>query len=133
MIIHTARISYSGPDRLDITRMGNDPFGVAFAPSWDLLNAAKAGEIAWPEYRERYTEEMRESYRTNRQSWDRLLDMDRVVLCCYCRAGDPCHRLILASIIVALCHRRGIECDYRLELLGDPRQEQLFTARSEPR
>jgi hypothetical protein len=126
MIVHTARISYTGRDRLDISRAGNDPLGVAFAPSWDLLNAAKSGAIHWGEYRDRYTEEMRASYRDTREAWDRLLALDEVTLCCYCRAGDPCHRLILATIIVQLCDRRGIECGYQLERIGAGKQSELF-------
>lgn len=52
--IRTARVSYAGPDRLDVTRKSADDFGLAFAPSWKLLGpvlqARAAGELdddAW--------------------------------------------------------------------------------------
>lgn len=70
--VRTARISYAGPDRLDITRKSADDFGLAFAPSWKLLGpalqarAAGAGELdedAWRAYVDAYFDEMRASYR----------------------------------------------------------------------
>lgn len=50
--VRTARISYGGPDRLDITRAGNDPLGVAFAPSEALLRLAKTQMARAAEMRE---------------------------------------------------------------------------------
>lgn len=38
--VHTARISYSGPDRFDITRKSGGSEGVIFAPSWNILRPA---------------------------------------------------------------------------------------------
>ena len=35
--VHTARVSYGGADRLDITRKSAKGYGLAFAPSWSLL------------------------------------------------------------------------------------------------
>ncbi len=35
--VHTARISYRGPDRLDITRRSGGKEGHLFAPSWRIL------------------------------------------------------------------------------------------------
>ncbi len=40
--VATARVSYAGPGRLDITRKGEDTIGLAFAPSWDILTPALA-------------------------------------------------------------------------------------------
>ena len=37
---HTARVSYGGADRLDITRKSAPPEGIAFAPSWAILRPA---------------------------------------------------------------------------------------------
>jgi hypothetical protein len=36
----TSRLSYVGPDRLDITRKTGDRYGLPFAPSWAILNPA---------------------------------------------------------------------------------------------
>ena len=109
--VRTARISYAGPDRLDITRKSADDFGLAFAPSWKLLGpalqarAAGAGELdedAWRAYVNAYTDEMRASYRANPNPWGALLALERVVLVCYCTDHERCHRRVLAGILVKL-------------------------------
>lgn len=82
LTIYTARVTYAGPFRLDITRKGNDPIGVAFAPSWGILapviearrdiardftyevdrsEALRHAEAAWLAYVPQYTAEMRVS------------------------------------------------------------------------
>jgi uncharacterized protein YeaO (DUF488 family) len=107
LTVHTARISYGGPDRLDVTRKS----GVAaFAPSWRILgpalrrrrDAAHVDEIEWHAYREAYLAEMRESYRMRRREWALLLARDRAVLCCYCTDPLRCHRRLLAGILAKL-------------------------------
>ena len=40
LIVHTARVSYAGADRLDVTRKSAPPEGIAFAPSWAILRPA---------------------------------------------------------------------------------------------
>lgn len=109
--IHTSRIDYRGPDRLDITRGSGKGPALAFAPSWELLwwlrghsttdrtfplEAAKH----WRTYQERYLEEMRISYQDNRVTWDNLLGRHEVTLCCYCVDSLRCHRTLLAELLV---------------------------------
>lgn len=112
--VHTARIDYAGPDRLDVTRKSADEWGKSFAPSWatlrPVLDARKIAasmvvpsdylDDAWREYVPRFMFEMRKSYRERRADWERLLAMPRVVLCCYCSDRDQCHRTILAREIL---------------------------------
>lgn len=123
--VHTARISYAGVDRLDITRKSAKADGIAFAPSWIILNptltllrntvaihngddgeaqcrAVILAGAAWDLYREAYTLEMRESYRRHRPVWDALLARERVVLVCYCTDARRCHRSVLAEILAKL-------------------------------
>lgn len=107
--IHTARVSYNGPGRLDVTRKSADDFGIVFAPSWKLLGPAlkarDAGELdhdAWRAYVAAYTDEMRVSYRAHRPTWEGLLALERVVLVCYCTDPDRCHRRVLAGILAKL-------------------------------
>jgi hypothetical protein len=40
LAVHTARMSYRGDDRLDVTRKSAGPEGIAFAPSWAILRPA---------------------------------------------------------------------------------------------
>lgn len=104
--IHTARITYRGADRLDITRKSAPPEGMPFAPSWAILGPAlkarKEGREDWPSYVAAYTAEMRASYQQKRTAWDALLARGEVTLCCYCTDGDRCHRRILAGILTKL-------------------------------
>lgn len=114
--VYTARISYRGPDRLDITRKSATGHGLAFAPSWEILGPALAdrrhaerlrrkgdhagaGRVefaAWEEYVPAFIAEMRASYRTRRDAWEWLLSQPEVTLCCYCTDHMRCHRTILA-------------------------------------
>ena len=119
--IYTARVSYSGSDRLDITRKSAGPDGLPFAPSWRILKpmlrlrraaalsesrsqgiSAAATAYAWPQYVEDYTAEMRASYRDHRAAWDRILARDEVTLVCYCVDPLRCHRTLLAEILAKL-------------------------------
>lgn len=107
--VYTARVSYSGPDRLDITRQSAGPDGLPFAPSWQILRPMialrRAGGdalAAWPKYVEDYTAEMRTSYRERRAAWDVLLARTGVTLVCYCVDAAHCHRTLLAEILAKL-------------------------------
>jgi hypothetical protein len=105
--VHTARISYGGPDRLDVTRKGawlarkagRDAPGEPWAPSWDLLKKAKGGELHFDEYDPLFLAEMRVSYQRHRTAWDGLLARSRVVLVCYCVDAEQCHRWLLRTRI----------------------------------
>lgn len=108
LAVHTARLSYSGPDRLDVTRKSAGPEGLPFAPSWQILGPmlrerrrenGPAGALLWPEYVNDYTAEMRDSYRNQRAAWNRLLDRHEVTLCCYCTNPAFCHRTLFAEIL----------------------------------
>lgn len=107
LAVYTARISYSGGDRLDVTRKSGSS-GLVFAPSWSLLNpvleARKVGgdafEQAWRAYVVGFTAEMRASYRQWRAAWDALIARESVTLCCYCTDPERCHRTLLARDIL---------------------------------
>lgn len=109
--IFTARIDYVGDDRVDVTRKSGSVDGIALAPSWALLSPylakRKAGTLTdddWREYVERYTAEMRESYRTHRWHWRRLLTRlgaGRLTLACYCADASRCHRVVAARLLAA--------------------------------
>ncbi len=104
LVVHTARVSYRGPDRLDVTAKS----GVAaFAPSWALLrpylDKRHAGGLTladWHSYAAKYRAEMLDSMERRPDQWTQLLARDRVVLCCYCTVSDRCHRRLLAEFLV---------------------------------
>lgn len=118
LIVHTARMGFKGADWLDITRKGakerpepggHRDMGAAFAPSAKLLNeflkkrqSRPDGETdrEWLDYVARYTSEMRASYVANRETWNRLLALDHVVLVCFCPEASRCHRTVLAQQIL---------------------------------
>lgn len=99
--VWTAQYSYRGPDRLDITVKGKDPIGSAFAPTWDMVMKYKKGRMSEAEYRERYIELLRDSYKTRPGAWQNLMTRPEVTLVCFCRSGDFCHRVLLAELMKA--------------------------------
>lgn len=101
--VWTARVSYSGCDRVDVTRKGGSVFG----PSWPLLREhlaiRRAGletEATWEDYAAAYRAEMRALYRADPEPL-RALAGRGGTLVCYC-AGRRCHRFVLADILVSL-------------------------------
>jgi uncharacterized protein YeaO (DUF488 family) len=106
-LIYTARISYSGSDRVDITRKG----GSALAPSWPLLckylklrRAGLEGPQTWADYSAAYLDELRALYRTAEGKALLLrLAAKGGTLVCYCGGADGrCHRFLLAGVLVKL-------------------------------
>lgn len=106
LVVHTARVSYGGPDRLDITAKS----GVkAFAPSWKILGPFLAKrrltmitDADWAQYEFLYSSEMLDSIDAHYETWAALLAREHVVLCCYCTESVQCHRFLLAEILVEL-------------------------------
>lgn len=105
--VWTSRVDLLGrdPDAVDVSRAGavKKPLGpgVAFAPSWDLLQpfvmARRAREpVSFADYAARYRREMLVSYERHRGAWEALLARPRAVLCCYCTDPAECHRTLLA-------------------------------------
>lgn len=119
--VYTARYSYRGPDRFDITRKGADDHqkkhgapaeGEPFAPSWSILTPAKAlldhvdphvRDESWKLYARAYAAEMKVSHMKHRAAWDALLAREEVTLVCFCDLDKHgCHRTLLAQILVKL-------------------------------
>lgn len=99
--VHTAILdNYRNPDGLNITQSGGA--GFTFAPSIGLARKHKPDgtDREWLNFVQGYTEEMRESYRLEKQVWVNLLALPRVVLLCRCAEAARCHRTVLASQIL---------------------------------
>jgi uncharacterized protein YeaO (DUF488 family) len=104
--IYTAQIGkYTGPDAYDVTVKSGD---INFAPTWDIVQAWKAGEISWGKYSQRYRELMLRSYKHNQRAWHEILEKGILTLLCYCRAGDHCHRYLLADFLSKLGEKIGV-------------------------
>ena len=102
--VRTARVSYGGPDRLDVTRKTGTG-GLFLAPSWAILRPVldrrRIGQpFDWAGYVAAYKAEMRESYRRDRAAWDALLARESVTLVCYCTDAVQCHRHVLRREIL---------------------------------
>lgn len=104
--VWTARMGSRDSDALAITRFQViDPVGQVFAPSAELLvtylERRRAGEeeAHWEDYVAAYTAEMRVSYKRHRRVWDELLSRPRVVLMCFCKDPNRCHRSICAGLL----------------------------------
>lgn len=131
LTVYTARITYTGPDRLDITRKGNDPIGVAFAPTWAILEpaldagveakliqeAAHAGgydrslaahdvrsmlEDSWSTYVDAYTGEMRVSAGMDEKN-PRFGFFERRAVARGCRPRPEAWASVRARCQVVLC------------------------------
>lgn len=85
--VHMSRMTFGGPDALDVTRSGNHPTGVLFAPSWGLvqpyLNARQAGLetlVLWRKYEADYRAEMEHARKVYPLRWSDLLSRESVTL-----------------------------------------------------
>ena len=104
--LYTAQIGkYKGQDAYDVTVKSGD---INFAPTWDIVQAWKAGEISWEDYSQRYRELMLSSYKRNQRAWHEILEKGVLTLLCYCRASDHCHRYLLADFLGKLGEKNGV-------------------------
>jgi uncharacterized protein YeaO (DUF488 family) len=104
--LYTAQIGkYNGPDAYDITVKTGDH---TFAPSWAIVQAWKSGQIDWEAYTQSYRNLMLESYREYPEKWHDILHKGLITLLCYCRAGEHCHRYLLADFLSKLGEQEGI-------------------------
>lgn len=99
LTVYTARLSYGGPDRFDVTRKNVAPESEPFAPTWAIVRDVKSGRLSWDGYVQQYTQQMRASYRERRNAWDALLSRDVVTLVCFCVDPQLCHRTLLAGFL----------------------------------
>lgn len=114
MIVRTSTVyNYFGPNKLDISIKSGDK---AFAPTWDMVNGYKQGLLSINVYTELYINLMRESFRRNKKYWLELLNREELVVCCYCRPGQFCHRYLFVEILKKLGAFYGIKIFYEGEI-----------------
>lgn len=108
------QIQASGIEVIDTTVKGGK---TPFAPTWDIVHAHKSYEITDEEYRARYIELMRESWREHRDEWLHFIMKPNYALCCFCRPGNFCHRHILREMFEKVAAKQDIPLVYRGEIL----------------
>lgn len=100
--------------------------GKLLAPTWELVMGLKRGmgvkqsiypPLVWNEYVDKYITLMRERFNSNRNVFrDFIKNNDEVMLLCYCRAGQCCHRRLLAAkILPAIAQQIQHRCTWEYE------------------
>jgi len=107
-MLYTVQISAPTPktiEKIDITVKSSRYPWNTFAPAWGLVSDYKSYRITKEQYHEAYYLLLRNRYRENRSVFHELikksLDSD-IALACYCKAGEFCHRYILAEILLKI-------------------------------
>ena len=116
--IYTAQYSYSGDDRLDITVKGQHAVGKVFAPSWTMVTGVKSGQITHEQYEEMYRVILKV---IPEGIYAELKKRESLVLVCFCRPFEFCHRVTLAHELQA----RGIG-KYLGEKLSDATKKRVL-------
>jgi uncharacterized protein YeaO (DUF488 family) len=67
-----------------------------------LLAIENEAAQEWSQYVEKFTEEMKVSYREHRSAWHAALHLGpEVTVCCFCEDAARCHRSLVASMFLA--------------------------------
>lgn len=91
----------------------------ALAPTWRMVTLLKAGAISEQEFAELYLEKLRDDDWANREEWTKLMSNDTMALACYCRAGEFCHRYLLADYLKDLRQKQTLPFTYGGEILPE--------------
>ena len=104
----------------------------AFAPTWDNLNAYRAGTMDKREYAQRYYEKVLENFRHNQGEWQALESNRNMAFACYCKTGDFCHRHLFAPLYIAYLQSLGKHVLFMGELMPHPDNQVLYDRPVEP-
>jgi hypothetical protein len=102
MNIYTATYRYGGSDRLDITVKGQDPLGKVFAPTWEMVMGSKNGTLSNESYATAFAIKFGQAFAAGNEAVIAQIKeryKDGLTLVCFCRAGDFCHRYIVAGAL----------------------------------
>lgn len=93
----------------DITVKSGDS---VFAPTWSMVSSYKNVIMTKYEYTKNNIELMRKSFELNSDYWLDFIKRDYVVLACYCKSKEFCHRYLLVSLLGTVCEHYGIPFEY---------------------
>jgi len=94
---------------LDVTVKSAKKNARDLAPEWSWVRGYFDGKVSKEEYTSLYQKKIRQARKENPQRWENTLrKFDRIVFACYCKAGDFCHRIILAAEFKAVADELGI-------------------------
>jgi uncharacterized protein YeaO (DUF488 family) len=83
----------------------------AFAPTWEMVQSYKAGELSEEDYTHLYRERINQLYRADPDVWKQYFDNNEyIALACYCRAGEFCHRHLLSQAVYNWKTQRDLLC-----------------------
>jgi uncharacterized protein YeaO (DUF488 family) len=90
---------------LDTTVKSGDK---TFAPNWNIVMGVKHGRITPAEYTKEYRKMMEESYEKKYFRWEEVLALEKIILACYCRSDNFCHRYLLKDLLIEYGQARYI-------------------------
>lgn len=107
--VYTSRVGSHDFDALDITiKSASTLEGKVLAPTWAMVMAHKAGAVNDEQYTEDYYTLMRHRWQGQSFRFLRVLNRERIVLCCYCGKGKFCHRYLAVDILEKIAARYAI-------------------------
>lgn len=107
--LYTARITYSGLDRLDTTvKSADTPLGKALAPVWAMVMSHKDGTLTDSDYTEHYYTLLRRRYTANPSLFQSSFNNPELTLLCYCKVGVFCHRHLAKDILTKIGIANGL-------------------------
>jgi uncharacterized protein YeaO (DUF488 family) len=115
--LKTAHLIRDGVYSLDVTVKSGYQ---AFAPTWKMVTDYKKGKITEEEYTRRYLNLMRTSFQIYPQRWAEALQLainnHVLILLCYCKEGDFCHRHLLKEYLKKYFEGEGYEVEIIAEI-----------------
>jgi hypothetical protein len=71
-----------------------------WAPTWDMVYRVKDYRMSHEDYIREYEKMMELSIHNNADEFNKLMNMEKVILACYCGIREFCHRFIFADVLV---------------------------------
>jgi uncharacterized protein YeaO (DUF488 family) len=84
-----------------VSRSATDEYLSKLAPSRELINQYRQGDVRWPEFGVRYRQELsNDTARTELRRLALLAQFQVITLLCFCEDEKGCHRTLLREAII---------------------------------